>query len=192
MKPIGPLMKEHRLIERMLGLINTELANVSGTGEIDTDFLDVVIDFFKIYTDKCHHGKEENIFFRGLKTKALTSVHSSIIDGLIEEHIFGREVLQRLVAARKRYVGGGASRDEIKNITDSLRTLTLFYPRHIEKEDKHFFFPSLQYLSAQEQDSMLEEFRNFDGQLIHEIYGVVVAEREKKLPVKNRPGSFQP
>ncbi len=179
MKPIGPLMREHRLIERMLTLINAQLANPMTPEKIDVGFLDTLIDFFGTYVDKCHHGKEENIFFSELKKKQLSSVHSSIIDGLIEEHVFGRNVLQRLRAAKERYTTGGSGGDEIKGITDCLKALTTLYPQHIEKEDKHLFFPALEYLSAEEQGSMLEEFKKFDGQLIHEIYGGIVADREK-------------
>ena len=43
-----------------------------------------------------------------------------------------------------------------------METLIKRYPVHIEKEDKHFFIPSMEYLSMQEQTAMLEEFREFD------------------------------
>ena len=56
----------------------------------------------------------------------------------------------------------------------SLEDLVAFYPRHIEKEDKHFFFPILNYFSAEEQDGMLREFYEFDRRMIHEKYRKVL------------------
>jgi hypothetical protein len=51
-----------------------------------------------------------------------------------------------------------------------METMLKWYPIHIEKEDKHFFLPAMEYLSLQEQSSILEEFWEFDGNFIYEIY----------------------
>ena len=57
----------------------------------------------------------------------------------------------------------GISRGEtLPEIAGCLEELVAFYPRHIEKEDKHFFYPILDYFSAAEQDAMLREFNEFD------------------------------
>lgn len=61
-----------------------------------------------------------------------------------------------------------------------LEKLVKFYPVHIEKEDKHFFIPIMQYFSDAEQSAMLEEFWVFDKGMIHEKYKRVVEENEKK------------
>ena len=61
--PIGPLMREHRLIERMVKLMEEEMRKISETKEINPDFIDVAINFVRTYADKCHHGKEEDILF---------------------------------------------------------------------------------------------------------------------------------
>jgi len=37
------------------------------------------------------------------------------------------------------------------------KTLLDFYPRHIEKEDKHFFIPCMEYFSEAEKEAMLKE-----------------------------------
>jgi hypothetical protein len=42
------------------------------------------------------------------------------------------------------------------------------------KEDKSFFYPSLEYFSKEEQDQMLQEFWEFDRKLIHEKYQKIV------------------
>ncbi len=72
MKPVGPLMIEHRLIDRMLALLSREHRCIVETENIDYEFLDISINFLKTYLDKFHHGKEEDILFRELAEKPLS------------------------------------------------------------------------------------------------------------------------
>jgi len=71
MKPIGPLMREHRLIERMVRLMERELGGISGGKEANPLIIDSAVDFLKTYADRTHHGKEEDILFRALSGKRL-------------------------------------------------------------------------------------------------------------------------
>ncbi len=73
--------------------------------------------------------------------------------------------------AKERFLEGADTRAEI---AAGLTTLSEFYPKHIEKEDKHFFFPCMDYFSPAEQEAMLDEFRAFDRTMIHEKYGRIV------------------
>ena len=58
MKPIGPLMWEHRLIEKMLRLFEGEIKRISELNRLDTVFIDTAVDFIRTYADRTHHGKE--------------------------------------------------------------------------------------------------------------------------------------
>jgi hypothetical protein len=49
----------------------------------------------------------------------------------------------------------------------------------IEKEDKHFFFPTQEYFSKDEQDAVLLEFEDFNAKMIHEKYSRVVERLER-------------
>ena len=72
MKPRGPLMIEHRLIEKMLTVINDQMSVMRKQNRIDPVFIDAAVDFIRIYADRTHHGKEENILFRDLATKKMS------------------------------------------------------------------------------------------------------------------------
>jgi hemerythrin-like domain-containing protein len=178
MKPIGPLMIEHRLIERMIAIVKEELGKIEKGKKADPVFIDTYVDFARTYADRCHHGKEEDILFRDLTKKKLLPGHKKTMDELIEEHIYARKTVGELVAAKDKYVQG--NRDALKDITVKLGTLSEFYPKHIEKEDKHFFFPILDYFTKQEQDAMLQEFWEFDRKLIHEKYKKLVDQYQGK------------
>ncbi len=178
MKPIGPLMREHRLIERMVILLNAGLRQMSEKKKVNVELLTVAVDFFRTYADRTHHGKEENILFRELAKKPLSREHKRIMNELVQEHVFGRKVVSNLVSAKKAYIDG--STESLKDIIACVTELVSFYPAHIEKEDKHFFYPALEYLSKEEQDNMLEEFWDFDRKLIHEKYQGIVEELEAR------------
>ncbi len=171
MKPIGPLMWEHRLIEKMLRLFEGEILKINEENKIDAVFIDTAVDFIRTYADRTHHGKEEDILFRDLAKKQLSAEHAKIVNELVEEHKYARKVVGKLIEAKERYLKGENTAQEV---IACLRELAQFYPKHIEKEDKHFFFPCMDYFLKDEQDKMLDEFWEFDKNMIHEKYKKVV------------------
>lgn len=177
MKPIGPLMREHRLIEHMIALMNQQLSEMNKTGKADPEFIQAAADFIRFYADRTHHGKEEDILFKELAAKPLAPEHKKIMGELVEEHALARKLTANLVSARNNYVRG--SGQALQEIVHSMQELTGLYPGHIEKEDKRFFYPCMEYFSKQEQDNMLRLFYEFDQKIIHEKYQKVVAELER-------------
>ena len=179
MMPIGPLMIEHRLIERMIRQITRELERIGRTGEADIPFLQGAVEFIRVYADHCHHGKEENILFRELDKKDIPPEERRIMEELIEDHIYGRSKVAEIVAGMAQYTAGDAT--ALASIVAALTELIEFYPKHIEKEDKHFFFPCMDYFTRDEQDRMLAEFYAFYRNMIHEKYRKIVDQVEARF-----------
>ena len=177
MQARGPLMIEHRLIERMLANVKNLLVQVGQTKKIDPLLVDKAVDFIRTYADRTHHGKEEDILFRDLNNKELSEIDRRVMNELIEEHVFGRKTTKALVEANTQYRNGDSS--SLGDIVSCLNTLVDFYPKHIEKEDKVFFPASRAYFSETEDQTMLAEFMDFDQKMIHEKYKSVVEELEK-------------
>ena len=176
MKPIGPLMIEHRLIERMVALLEKELEKIETSKELNPQFIFNAVDFFRTYADQLHHGKEEDILFKELTKKNLSEEHKKIMQELIEEHIIARKNVKGLLEANEQYAKG--NHEEITKIIRSLKTLIALYLPHIAKEDKRFFIPVMNYFSEEEQQIMLKQFFDFDKQMIHEKYGKLVEKYE--------------
>ncbi|MFW9879142.1 MAG: hypothetical protein ACFFG0_39185 [Candidatus Thorarchaeota archaeon] len=63
-----------------------------------------------------------------------------------------------------------------------------FYPKHIEKEDKNFIIPIMQYFTKEEQDSFLHERQAFDRKMIQRKYNEIVTkyENEQELFYNNQ------
>jgi hemerythrin-like domain-containing protein len=185
MQPIGPLMIEHRLIERLLKFMAQELRRVKDNIAVDPEFafvdpvfIDTAVDFMRTYADRCHHGKEEDILFKALAAKELSPEHRQVMDELIQEHAWARENTAGLVRAKEGYLleKPGALNDLIAH----LEKMVEFYPRHIDKEDKHFFIPCMSYFSEAEKAALLDRMYEFDRLLIHEKYRSVVEGLEQR------------
>jgi hemerythrin-like domain-containing protein len=189
MLPIGPLMIEHRLIERMLALMGAELTRIKDNVAVDPEFafvdpvfIDTAVDFIRTYADRCHHGKEEDILFAELAKKDLSPEHRRTMEELIQEHAWARETTASLVRAKEGYLleKPGA----LNELLQHLEQLVEFYPKHIEKEDKHFFMPCMAYFSDAEKAEMLRRMMEFDQKQIHEKYRSVVEGIESRKACK--------
>lgn len=176
MMPIGPLMIEHRLMDRMIALMELESRRLR-EGRVNLAFVEHAVDFFATYVDLCHHAKEEELLFKSLRGKGIAPEHKKIMDELLEEHERARKIVARLDDAKGRYGKGGG--DAVEELGAGMKEMTELYSAHIVKEDNHFFLPSMTYLSKVEQDAMLSEMREFDRQLIHKIYRETVERFEK-------------
>jgi len=170
-------MIEHRLIERMITLIKQKLGQIESTNQVDPLFIDTVVDFIGIYADRTHHGKEEDILFKKLENKQMSDQDRRIMDELVDEHALGRKTTKELVEANAQYRVG--EKIALAVIVSKLKKLVNFYPKHIEKEDKVFFPSYMKYLSDEEDQLMLEEFYEFDREMIHEKYKSVLKELEE-------------
>ncbi|MFA5114804.1 MAG: hemerythrin domain-containing protein [Candidatus Omnitrophota bacterium] len=175
--PIGPLMIEHRLIERMVALLREENARIAGGAALDLGFIALAVDFFRFYADRCHHGKEEDFLFKDLQSKQLSEEHKKTLAALLEDHARARGMVAKIEAARLGYLQNKPG--SIEDIKDSLDRLVQLYAGHIQKEDKQFFIPSMDYFTKEERDKMLAKFREFDAELIHGKYNKLVTGIEK-------------
>ncbi len=185
-EPIGLLMWEHRLIEKIVPSMTAEADRIAKTEKVDTGYIEKVVDFLRIYADKTHHGKEEDILFAKLESRKLLPAHERVMEELIQEHTVARSRVKGLVEANTGYMGGDGGQWRV--VVDHLRGLADLYPRHIEKEDKSFFLPVMDYFSVEERNDMLAEFERFDMAMIHWKYQQVIKNLTGEIvPIRIQP-----
>ena len=90
------LRQEHRNIERLLRVMEQELAVFDEGERPDYEVFGAVIEFFKRYPDSCHHPKED-IIYEKFKARAPDRA-ASIVD-LEAEHLQGAVRLRRVAQA---------------------------------------------------------------------------------------------
>lgn len=77
----------------------SEMGVVSATAETDDPTLvENIVDFIRVYVDRTHHGKEEDILFRALEKKCLGDADDRMRPVLVHEHKQARIKVGELVA----------------------------------------------------------------------------------------------
>lgn len=169
-------MHEHRLIERVVAVMESRLHEMDVSGRVDPFEIGEIVDFIRTYADRCHHGKEEDILFRRLAEKDLDPQLAASMADLVAEHARARAITARLADSNRRYLSG--EQEAVQDVAAAMRELVALYPVHIAKEDREFFKPCLEYFTDEERDVMLRDFEEFEKELLHAKYRLVVEQLE--------------
>ena len=76
---------------------------INSKSGFDPVSIDIVVDFIRTYADRTHHGKEEAILFRDMKKRPLSNEHERIMNELIDEHVFARKTVGRLIRPKRTF-----------------------------------------------------------------------------------------
>lgn len=175
---IGSLMTEHRLIERVIQDMQRRLERFDEEASLDPSYVYTAVDFLRTYADRCHHGKEEDILFRELEGRPLTSEHAQMMHALVTDHVWARAKTKALIEATDRFAAGDD--EAAAQAREFMRALADFYPEHIQREDHGFFKPAIEYFTPEQRDQMADKFYEFDRRLIHEKYERLAEELESR------------
>ena len=178
-KPVGPLMMEHRLIERMAAPMALEANRIKEGKPADLIFAGTVVDFFRVYVDGTHQAKEEDILFRALAAKNISAEHRKILETLIADHEQARTQVNKLAETAERLDKGDVEAGS--DIREAFHALAGLYPRHIFQEERKFFLPVLDYFSDEEEAQMVRRMADHDSGMIHRKYREVAAEAKERM-----------
>jgi hemerythrin-like domain-containing protein len=179
MLPVEVLISEHRLIEHAVAVLKKEQQKIATTSKVDPNFIVVAVDFFRTYADRYHHGKEEGILFNALSRRKLSEADANMMRELILEHAYARKTVFNLEKLKESYIAGKT--EALTGIAESLNALIELYPKHIEKEDRHFFYPSMKYFTGKEQEEMLQKFHEYNRTFTDNRYKQIIETLEKGL-----------
>ncbi len=171
--PTEMLEAEHRFIAKVVSAAGLLADKLEAGQSIEGQVFQNIVEFMRIYADKCHHGKEENLLFpllaeRGVPTRGCP------VEALMHEHVMGRALVQGLAEAAELWQKGDLSAAE--NLIKNLRGIAALYPNHIWKEDYLLFPMSNKVLSAEDQQQLALKF---DG--VEEAVGREVHQRLEQL-----------
>ena len=153
------LINEHKGILFGLRILQEIAAAVKQSGEADIKDINDIIDFLRLFADKCHHGKEEGFMFPALEEAGIPNERSPI-GQMMREHIQGRQYISEMAAS----VGSGALQadrfaEAATNYTDLLR-------EHIQKENTVLFPMADRILPDDKQQQLLEQFETFEEEVM--------------------------
>lgn len=179
MKPTEVLKEEHRVIERVLGVLEKAATRLERGEQLPKDLFPKAVEFIRGFADRCHHGKEEGSLFPLLERQGIPR-QGGPIGVMLFEHEEGRRWVKLMDEAGARYSRGeeGAA----KGLIEGARGYSQLLQAHIGKED-HVLFPMAdQVLSETDQAGLLERFEAVEreemGAGVHEHYHHLVEELE--------------
>lgn len=174
-KATDALKEDHRVIEKVLAVLE-KLAR-SPAEPLET--WDKVVDFIRNFADKCHHLKEEKLFFPALEERGIPR-EGGPIGMMLYEHEEGRAYVRGMVEGLElaKEDPQAATPALIENAGAYLRLLR----QHINKEDEILFEMADEALTSEEQKELLRQFAEHEakeiGPGVHEKYLKVVKELE--------------
>ena len=126
------LREEHGVTMKMLAALQRFIAKVADLEESDTKDLEALIEFFEIYVDRYHHGKEEQVLFPAL-SRTRTAGIDSLVNTLSEDHRGARTSMEQIKSnAVTLHSSSEADRYEFSERVD---LYVDFVRKHIRKEN---------------------------------------------------------
>lgn len=178
MNPIEELKTEHRAVEDSLRILEGICARIEKDGKIpEPAHIDRLLEFFAVFVDTCHHGKEEALLFPALEARGVPREHGPI-GVMLSEHVSGRQHIQgmrRALAAFKE--GRHAAATEFIH---SARRYIELLRGHILKEDTVLFQIAEQRLPEETLRELAEGFKRIEEEKVgsgrHEAFHRMLAE----------------
>jgi len=132
MKAIRRLKDEHDLIERGLDLLEQSQVLVESNQPVPEAFLKWIPQFFSQFADKCHHAKEEDLFFPLLKERGIPQ-EGGPIGVMLHEHDQGRDCVGRMRDASEQ------SEFDAASFVTAAKEFIPLLRQHIFKENNILF-----------------------------------------------------
>ncbi|MDH5804331.1 MAG: hemerythrin domain-containing protein [Gemmatimonadota bacterium] len=155
MKSVDFLMEEHRVIERVISVLEAGAQKIHACETVDPKIFVDAVEFVRDFADGCHHQKEEGVLFRYMVEAGMPESEGPIAV-MFSEHSRAREYTRALAAAAERMVAGDSQ--AATAVMANARGYAALLREHIAKEDAILFPMASQVLSGQLKERCEEDF----------------------------------
>ena len=153
------LMHEHEAILFSLNVLEKIYSSVESGMEVPVKDINDLIDFLKLFADKCHHGKEEGLLFPALQQAGMP-LEDGPIRVMLDEHNTGRNFIKQM---QESVSGNRISKDEF---VKAARGYVSLLRNHIDKENNILFPMGDKMLSEAKQAELIDAFEKFEEEVI--------------------------
>lgn len=149
------LKEEHGGVKIMLGILGKVSGRLESGQTVPREDLDRILEFLKVFVDRCHHAKEEEFLFPELE-RAGVPREGGPIGVMLSEHEEGREFIRGMGEAAAGL--GRGDRGAAQRFVLNARGYTDLLLSHIEKEDEVLFPMADRMLDEAADRRLVEEF----------------------------------
>ena len=171
------LIKEHEGILFGLKILEKMVNMVKENKKLEIKDVKDIINFFKLFADKCHHGKEEGILFPSMEKSGIQNKNGPI-GQMLAEHTEGRNYISEMTES--------LNNDSLKveNFIHGATNYIRLLQSHIIKENTILFPLGDKKIPITEQNQLLIAFENHEekvmGKGTHEKLHEMLHDFEKK------------
>lgn len=159
MIPTEELKQEHQGILLMLRILDKVAVKIESGEKTEFDHLERIVDFFRVFADKCHHGKEEDLLFPAMEKCGIPKDRGPI-GVMLMEHQEGRGYIRGMADALARYKNGDPS--ALRGFAKEARSYGNLLTQHINKEDQILFPMGERVLPKEVQAKLAEGFEKIE------------------------------
>lgn len=140
------LRDEHEVILRALALLERLGERLEAGRPVDRKALSWLVDFFRTFADRCHHGKEEQHLFPALERHGVPR-EGGPLGVMLQEHEEGRGLVRVMAQGDERLTA------------EAIRGYLALLRAHIDKENGVLFPLAEQVLPEEERRALVHAFQ---------------------------------
>jgi hemerythrin-like domain-containing protein len=153
------LRNEHDAILRMLDATEEVAQRLRRRAPVEPKTLADLLEFFRLFADRCHHGKEEDLLFPMLERKGMPR-GGGPIGVMLMEHDHGRGFVRQMAQESEAFAAGNAEAG-IRWAGPALHYVELLRD-HISKENNILFVMAERMLTDAEQMELARAFEEVE------------------------------
>lgn len=157
MKPTEQLREEHNVIKLMLKILEAICGKLENEKDISKEHFEKVIEFIKVFADKCHHGKEEDLLFPAMEQAGIPR-EGGPIGVMLMEHNMGRDYVKGMSES--------VLSQDFKRFIENARGYIGLLEQHINKEDNILYLMADMHLSEMKQKELIQQFEKVERERI--------------------------
>jgi len=158
-KATDVLRNEHKAVLKMLDATEEVAGRIQRGIPVTPEILSGLLEFLRIFADRCHHGKEEDCLFPMLEQKGMPHDGGPIYV-MLHEHDQGRQLIRNMAEASEAYASG--RKDAGLRWADAALGYAALLRSHIAKENDVLFVMADRLLSESEQAGLVEAFEKIE------------------------------
>ncbi|MZQ75771.1 MAG: hemerythrin [Peptoclostridium sp.] len=149
------LVNEHKEILTGLKILEKMVKLIDDGKVAEGEDIKGIVNFLKLFADKCHHGKEEGILFPAMEKAGIQNENGPIGE-LLTEHVQGRKYVAQMLAS----VDGEPMKTD--DFIQAASAYISLLRAHIIKENTVVFPMGDKLIPVEEQRQLLEQFEEFE------------------------------
>jgi len=151
----GDLRNEHEAV--LLSL--TILEKICAIGRPPIQNVEQLLEFLRIFVDKCHHGKEEDLLFPALEAVGVAK-EGGPMGVMLAEHQMGRDLVEEMGNALDKVKSGNA--DARTKVVENATNYVKLLRQHIDKENTVLFVMADSKIPEAKQAELLKGFEEIE------------------------------